>query len=173
MEIERCLTSLKFKQIDARQMTIKTAQAKTCRWLLESKEHLDWLDTTKLNEHYGFLWIKGKAGTGKSTLMKFALAGAYARIKEKKVLSFFFNARGDELEKSTLGKYRSILLQLLEGLPTLQKVFETLSPSILSLSVDHGWKVEILKELLEQAIRRLGKSSVLCFIGALNECDEG
>jgi hypothetical protein len=49
------------------------AHAKTCKWLLKKSEYLDWLDIAKLPDHHGFLWMKGKPGTGKSTLMKFAL----------------------------------------------------------------------------------------------------
>ena len=49
------LDSLKFDQIDARQMTIKNAHAKTCKWLLKNFEYLDWLNATKLGEHHGFL----------------------------------------------------------------------------------------------------------------------
>ena len=115
------LESLRFDQIDARQLTIKNAHAKTCRWLLQKSEYGDWLDPNKLGEHHGFLWIKGKPGTGKSTLMKFVLANARKKMKDMIVISFFFNARGDELEKSTIGMYRSLLLQLLERLPALQR----------------------------------------------------
>src|SRR4051794_19467725 len=61
------LDSLRFDQIDARQTTIKNAHAKTCKWLLKNSKYFDWLDATKLGEHHGFLWIKGKPGTGKST----------------------------------------------------------------------------------------------------------
>jgi ABC-type molybdenum transport system ATPase subunit/photorepair protein PhrA len=110
------LDYLTFGQIDARQMTIKTAHAKTCRWLLRSEQYLNWLDTIKIGEHHGFLWIKGKAGTGKSTLMKFALVNARKTMKDYIVLSFFFNARGEDIEKSTIGTCRSLLLQLLERL---------------------------------------------------------
>jgi hypothetical protein len=42
------LDSLRFDQIDARQMNIKKAHAKTCKWLLEKPEYLDWLDPSKL-----------------------------------------------------------------------------------------------------------------------------
>ncbi|KAI0569986.1 Pfs Nucleoside phosphorylase, partial [Pyrenophora tritici-repentis] len=145
------LDSLRFEQIDARQMTIKTAHVKTCRWLLKSEQYLNWLDTTKLDKHHGFLWIKGKAGTGKSTLMKFALTNARRTMKDHVLLSFFFNARGEDIEKSTIGTYRSLLLQLLEH---------------------HQWNAESLKTLLEQAVRALGDSSVVCLIDALDECEE-
>jgi ankyrin repeat protein len=166
------LDSLKFEQIDARQMTIKTAHAKTCRWLLKSEQYLYWLDTTKVGEHHGFLWIKGNAGTGKSTLMKFALVNARKTMKDHTVLSFFFNARGEEIEKSTIGTYRSLLLQLLERLPALQSVFNSLGLSTSSFNADYQWNVESLKTLLEQAIRLLGDSSVVCLIDALDECEE-
>ncbi|KAE8346867.1 hypothetical protein BDV24DRAFT_147041 [Aspergillus arachidicola] len=116
------LDSLHFDQIDAHHLTIKKAHAKTCRWLLRQGEYLDWLDCSKVIEHNGFLWIKGKPGAGKSTLMKFALDNARRVLKGKNniIIAFFFNARGDKLEKSTLGMYRSLLLQLLERLPELQ-----------------------------------------------------
>lgn len=166
------LQSLRFEQIDARQMTIKTAHAKTCRWLLKNRQYLDWLDTTKSNEHHGFLWIKGNAGTGKSTLMKFALSNARKTMKDHNVFSFFFNARGESMEKSTVGTYRSLLLQLIEHLPELQTVFDALGLSSSSISKDHEWSIEPLKALLEQAILSLCTSSVIFFIDALDECEE-
>jgi hypothetical protein len=153
-------------------MTIKTAHAKTCRWLLKCEQYLDWLNTTKLDDHHGFLWIKGKAGTGKSTLMKYALVNARKTMKDHVLLSFFFNARGEEIEKSTIRTYRSLLLQLLERLPALQSVSDSLSLSTSQLTADHQWNIETLKTLLEQAIQSLGDSPVVCFIDALDECEE-
>jgi ABC-type molybdenum transport system ATPase subunit/photorepair protein PhrA len=165
------LESLRFEQIDARKMTIKKAHIKTCRWLLKNAQYLDWLDTTKLGEHHGFFWIKGNAGTGKSTLMKFALDNACKTMRDQIVLSFFFNARGEDMEKSTIGAYRSLLLQLLERLPALQSVFDSLGLSTSTFSADHLWSIEPLKTLLEQAILALGQSSVVCFVDALDECE--
>jgi ankyrin repeat protein len=166
------LNSLRFYQMDTRHMTIKNAHTNTCRWLLTNSKYIDWLDATKLDEHHGFLWIKGKPGTGKSTLMKFALANAYETMREFTVISFFFNARGAELEKSTIGTYRSLLLQLLEKLPALQDVFDLFGPSTISLKSGHMWSIESLKSLIEKTIRALGKSSLVCIVDALDECEE-
>ncbi|KAF2113564.1 hypothetical protein BDV96DRAFT_114202 [Lophiotrema nucula] len=166
------LDSLRFDQIDARQMNLKNAHAKTCKWLLKKPEYINWLDTTKLGEHHGLLWIKGKPGAGKSTLMKFSLANARRLMKDRTVISFFFNARGEDLEKSTIGTYRSLLLQLLERIPALQCVFDSVDLSSSSIRPDHQWGIESLKLLLEQAIQSLGQSSVVCFIDALDECEE-
>ncbi|KAF5137383.1 Ankyrin repeat domain-containing protein 50 [Metarhizium anisopliae] len=165
------LESLRFDQIDARQMTIKNAHAKTCKWLLKTPAYLDWLDPNKFNEHFGFLWIKGKPGAGKSTLMKFALANARKKTKDKIIISFFFNARGSDLEKSTIGLYRSMLLQLLDRLPGLQEVFDSLPLAIRDSGYDQ-WRVELLKALFEKAVQGLGETSLVCFIDALDECDE-
>jgi hypothetical protein len=59
------MDALNFNRRENRQATIKAAHAKTCKWLLEKKEYMDWLDTRQLSEHQGFLWIKGKAGSRK------------------------------------------------------------------------------------------------------------
>jgi hypothetical protein len=164
--------SLIFDQIDARQMTIKSAHAKTCKWLLKSLQYTDWLDANKVDEHHGFLWIKGKAGAGKSTLMKFATANARKTMKEGTILSFFFNARGEDLEKSSIGTYRSLLLQLLEAIPESQCIFDSIGISPSAVGTDQQWSVELLRTLLEQAIQSLGQASVVCFIDALDECEE-
>ncbi|EUC50849.1 hypothetical protein COCMIDRAFT_66802, partial [Bipolaris oryzae ATCC 44560] len=169
---QQLLESLRFGQIDERKNTIKRAHTKTCKWLLQSAPYLEWLDVTKRSEHHGFLWIKGKAGAGKSTLMKFALERAHKAVQGSSPISFFFNARGSTMEKSTTGTYRSLLLQLLERFTELQKVFDSLYPSTTDLDANREWSVELLKELLEAAILMHGKAPVICFIDALDECDE-
>ncbi|KAJ6789702.1 hypothetical protein PWT90_00566 [Aphanocladium album] len=169
------LDSLMFEQIDSRYETIKREHRKTCQWLLKTNQYLTWLDTAKSDDHHGVLWIFGNPGAGKSTLMKF-LFKSVTNSRSKKttsrgVISFFFNARGDALEKSTNGMYRSLLLQLLEEVPSLRNIF-----NCLGISVRNGlipdWNVELLQKLFEQAILSLGKSTLMCFIDALDECDQ-
>jgi ankyrin repeat protein len=171
-QIQVLMNSLRFTQIDARQLTIKNADRKTCRWFLNKREYLDWLGPTNFSPHHGFLWIKGHPGTGKSTLMKFLWANAKRTAKCQTILSFFFNARGDELEQTTTGMYRSLLLQLFEQIPELKKVLETSTISPWNCSPDYQWSIELLKVLLQQAVKNLGQHQVLCFIDALDECDE-
>jgi ankyrin repeat protein len=163
--------SLQFDQIDARHMTIKNAHARTCKWFLECPEYLQWLDHTRLDNHHGFLWIKGNPGTGKSTLMKFAAAHARRIRADREVVSFFFNARGEHLERSTVGAYRSILFQLLERSPRLLRVFDSLTYSTSRISTEYDWKIGALETLLEEALGMLERPTV-CYIDALDECDE-
>ncbi|KAF2188900.1 hypothetical protein K469DRAFT_684185 [Zopfia rhizophila CBS 207.26] len=42
----------------------------------------------------------------------------------------------------------------------------------MTISTNHQWSIESLKTLLEQAIQSLGEFSVVCFIDALDECEE-
>jgi hypothetical protein len=144
-------------------MSIKIAY-ETCKWLLKKSEYLDWLNPEKRPDHYGSLWMKGKPGTGKSTLMKFALSNSRRSMKDRIVISFFFNARGADLEKSTVGMYRSLLLQLLERLPQLQYVFEFIGFANWNSDSDRMWSIESLKDLFQQVVQSLGQNAVACFL---------
>lgn len=168
----KILDALRFEQIDACQMAIKSAHSKTCKWFLHKVEYQEWLNEKKRHEHHGFLWVKGKPGTGKSTLMKFALSNARDTMADRIVISFFFNARGEDMEKSTVGLYWSLLLQILERVPALQSVFDSLGTSAYSIGANYQWQAEALKTMLRQAILKLGELSVVSFIDALDECAE-
>ncbi|KAL4889741.1 hypothetical protein BDV59DRAFT_195423 [Aspergillus ambiguus] len=145
---KRLLGSLKFDQIDVRKLTIKTAHSKTCKWLLRTPEYILWLDDTKICDHNGVLWIKGKPGAGKSTLMKFAFNSWKSR-KGKIILSFFFNARGNDLEKSTIGI-----------VPELVALFDSLERTVWDMD-EPQWSLDVLQDLFRQAIHSLGQSSVI------------
>ncbi|KAM7207361.1 hypothetical protein V8F20_002241 [Naviculisporaceae sp. PSN 640] len=165
----RLMKSLKFEQIDTRHSTIRNAHARTCKWVLRNPEYNDWLDSDKLSDHCGFMWIKGKPGAGKSTLMKFLLAQAKKTMKNDIIISFFFNARGINLEKSTVGMYRSLLFQLLTQQPGLQDAKGAANTAAFDYP---DWELEPLKTLFEEAIHSSAHSSIMCFIDALDECDE-
>ncbi|KAI4598781.1 hypothetical protein KJ359_002673 [Pestalotiopsis sp. 9143b] len=158
------LESLRFDQIDARQSTIKKAYSSTCRWFLKNPLYKQWESKDPSQDDNHFLWIKGKPGAGKSTLMKY-LHQQILKRGDGITISFFFNARGEDLEKSTVGLYRSLLLQLLEKRPDLQHVLDTSRPG-------REWNVESLKTLFEEALQDLGQTSLTCVIDALDECEE-
>ncbi|CAG9983599.1 unnamed protein product [Clonostachys byssicola] len=166
---KRRMESLKFEYIDNRRMNIKRAHLKTCRWMLKKEEYLDWLDETKIREHGGFLWIKGKPGAGKSTMMKFISDASQKKRAHHTTLDFFFNARGHGLEKSTTGLYQSILFQLLTEFPALQDVLDC--SRLFANETPRHWTNDLLKELIERVIEKL-TSSVICYIDALDECQD-
>ncbi|PNP78495.1 hypothetical protein FNYG_08125 [Fusarium nygamai] len=169
---QEILNSLDFEQIDARKLIIKAAHSKTCRWFLKHPEYLSWINRQQVSQHHGFLWIRGKPGAGKSTIMKFIYLESKKKDRKHQTLtaSFFFNARGEILEKTVLGMYRSLLLQLFRGFPDLECVLD--DPELLPRNQSGCPPLNALKDLLRAAIAKLGQRSFRCFIDALDECDE-
>jgi ankyrin repeat protein/nucleoside phosphorylase len=165
------LEALAFEQLDARHATIKIAHTATCEWLLSKSEYMDWQDEDKLLEHHGFLWIKGKPGAGKSTIMKYAYTNAKKDAGGSIAISYFFNARGEHLEKSTRGMYRSLLFQLLKEIPRLQAVLDKKEAAKLQNTSPNLWTSETLQSLFRQALGSLEGQRLTCFVDALDECD--
>lgn len=84
--------------------------------------------------------------------------------------SFFFVARGDLLERSVSGMYRSLLLRLLEGFPDLQELLN--DPELIPRNMVGCPPLNVLRNLLCAAVSSLADRSFTCFIDALDECDE-
>ncbi|KAF5621704.1 nacht and ankyrin domain protein [Fusarium tjaetaba] len=165
------LESLEYKEIHSRRRGVEVAHEETCRWLIDDLVYQRWLDRSMLSQHHGFLWIKGKPGAGKSTIMKFAYSQALKTMDNAIVISFFFNARGDDLEKSIVGMYRSLLWELLNKASGLQKVLDDADLVPLSHFNQPIWSAEVLRSLLSLAIASLGQKRLLCFVDALDECN--
>ncbi|KAF9761199.1 hypothetical protein IL306_003920, partial [Fusarium sp. DS 682] len=166
------LESLNFEEIDARKLIIKAAHYKTCRWFLKHPDYLSWIDPQQISQYLGFLWVRGKPGAGKSTIMKFIYLDSKKKDRKNHRLtaSFFFNARGELLEKTVSGMYRSLLLQLFQGFPDLESVLD--DPELLPQSQTECPSLNILKDLFRAAVAKLGQRLFTCFIDALDECDE-
>ncbi|PMB72191.1 putative ankyrin repeat protein [Beauveria bassiana] len=168
---------LEFEQIHARRSSIKPKYSTTCRWLLAHPDYLDWQDPKQAVKHHGFLWIRGGPGTGKSTIMNFAYKEATTH-KDVVVISFFFNARGERLERSTHGMYRSLLSQLLNTLPNLLSIFDApehkeFLDDFYTALLSHQnpmWQIVVLQDLLRSALTKLGQTPLAIFVDALDEC---
>ncbi|UZP39432.1 hypothetical protein NXS19_007248 [Fusarium pseudograminearum] len=104
--------------------------------------------------------------------MKFLYLRAKRKDRNSQSLtgSFFFNARGEELEKTVSGMYRSLLLQLLKGFPDLQCVLD--DPELVPRGQAGCPSLNILKDLIRSAVLKLAQRSFTCYIDALDECDE-
>lgn len=176
---KQLLERLRFPQLDARLANLRKAQSYTCKWIRERKDYKKWLDSNDLQASDGFFWIKGNPGTGKSILMKFLYQAMQRQLRQataedKLVISFFFNARGNEFEKSTLGLYRSLLFNLLNLEPSLQEALDLCERAGYHNILESDWQLQMLKEVFEEAITLLqaqGKQ-LYCFVDALDECPD-
>ncbi|KAJ9662198.1 hypothetical protein H2198_001549 [Neophaeococcomyces mojaviensis] len=167
---ETLLRSLTFDRMDARLHNVAATLPTTCEWLIRHEQFAVWTDVSRNHEHHGFLWIKGKPGSGKSTIMKETLAWAERHWSSQIILSYFFNARSPhQLEKSSLGLHRSLLYQLLCALPSSRALFE----KRFALKIQDGkvgeWTETELQNFLIELITTLQLPLLNIFIDALDE----
>ncbi|KAK1991738.1 hypothetical protein LX36DRAFT_675043 [Colletotrichum falcatum] len=142
------LASFVYNVMNDRHLRIIKAHEDTFRWLFQcpSEDTTRWANFKEwLESDASLYWITGKAGSGKSTLMKFicdperppqtevgeedaspstATQGrCYSHLlnwsKERRLIIafFYFWASGSELESSTKGLYMSLIFQILQHCP--------------------------------------------------------
>jgi hypothetical protein len=122
--------SLHYREREYRESAISSPNYKTFKCMFSS-------DTARKNADFplwlassssSLFWITGKAGSGKSTLMKYVSdfqskgegatlcrkhLGRWARSSELATASFYFWASGAEIQASQKAMYQSLLFQLL------------------------------------------------------------
>lgn len=173
VSVEMLSRSLRFDRMDARLNSIRTALSKTCAWLFDHKDFVAWQDDSRMLNHHGFFWIKGKPGSGKSTIMKLAYERAKRQRPSTIVISYFFNARASgALEKSGLGLYRSLVHQLLAKVPVLHASFLERFRTKEKDGVVEDWTADELQEFILDALTRSDAPAVQIFVDALDEGDE-
>ena len=115
--------------MESREEMISTAYGSTCAWIWErqpapvdapskSADFKSWLQ-----DDMSPLWISGKAGSGKSTLMKYVSKdtkteaelqrSSWASGRDLMLVKHFFYDRGDDFQSSREGMLRSLIHQML------------------------------------------------------------
>ncbi|KAJ8111701.1 hypothetical protein OPT61_g5766 [Boeremia exigua] len=172
LEIE-CLQFLSFDQLGARQDNIKPELEGTCTWIFDHPAFREWEDRRDAGTHKGMLWIKGKPGAGKSVIMKKLLRTVEDReLPNSIVASFFFNARGADLERNTTGMTQSLLHQLLQQHSGMRQNFvQFYSKRKQAHSQVILREIELRNHISRYLSMPVGKP-VFLFIDALDECKE-
>jgi len=115
------LSWLNFPRMTARQKWVCQASLNTFSWIFEMNEGDNNNFATWLTKGTGIYWIAGKAGCGKSTLMKFIsnqhqtndALRTWAGTDELVIATCFFWAAGTKLQKSQEGLLRTLLHTIL------------------------------------------------------------
>jgi hypothetical protein len=76
-QLEELLEALAFPQMSFRFAAIANAYSSTCQWMFGTPQFLRWRDRSLTETHHGLFWLRGKPGSGKSTVTKCAVE--YAR----------------------------------------------------------------------------------------------
>lgn len=128
----RILDRIWFRLMSDRQASVRSPHYRTLDWVLEPKENThsktswdnlhDWFQNG-----LGIYWVSGKAGSGKSTLMKHIYAQdrtndllrQWAAGSQYRKAGFFFWGLGSDLQKSQEGLSRALLFSILDSEPAL------------------------------------------------------
>jgi len=178
------ISSLHYPKISERERNIKDPHPRTYEWLFEGSEDVskmrsssnvfDWLHTGR-----DVFWVSGKAGSGKSTLMKYlynhsktrAALREWATGKDLVVAGFFFWSAGTSIQKCQEGLLQSLLMCILKQRPAL---IPHLCPDRWNagLRLDEGesWtKTELLEALTRLKTESFDSARFCIFIDGMDE----
>ena len=150
------------------------AHSNTCEWILQHAAYTIWISKAR-----GLLWIKGKPGAGKSTLMAFIYRAYQERLSSKKSLSlsFFFHGRGVALQKTPTGMFRSLLHQLFIKVPSVRPSVRAAFKEKQLFGVagkDWEWQRKELEDLFSNAVICTAKRQAMTvFVDAIDEAGSG
>ena len=189
-QYDACLKFLNHADARKRVKDVELAHSGTYDWLLnDSIGFNDWLKGDNLSPVF---WVQGKPGSGKSTLMKFALNHAstleHLNMNSKGhwiVASYFFHDRGTTIQKSVDGFLGEILFQVLKQQRELfPLIYPILTQWDLAGSVAHRgdkdsseslaetWSIEDMKKaLMLIATESSFETNICLFVDALDEHD--
>jgi len=182
------LQSLLVAELGSREEQIHEAHRSTFHWIFDGKNDADHEDVNAarirferwLSSSSEVFWINGKAGSGKSTLMKYLAshekteqilerwAGAEKLVCAK---HFFWNS-GSSIQKSLVGLMQSLLCQILRECPELISFASTRRWQADESSITHkdAWTRKELTASIANIMARGQLTSRFCFfIDGLDE----
>ncbi|KAI0142817.1 hypothetical protein GGR57DRAFT_508537 [Xylariaceae sp. FL1272] len=167
------LSWMYFRQITDREDNVNDAHRQTFRWIFQHSvgHQRPWSDFPRwLREGSGCYWINGKAGSGKSTLMKYIwqeertwhLLQSWFGTSRSISASFYFWNLGSKLQKTQGGLLRSLLHDVLSKHPDLVPVIMPEHCRDAMRSRDFEGDAPSLSELKKYFRRLLDQASPRC-----------
>lgn len=184
------LRTLSFSQLHDRELAIPEAHRRTFEWIFDSDPNTKTSFVEWLRAENGIFWIKGKAGSGKSTLMKFITEHPTADRHLRRWASltgprenlvtarYYFWSPGIPIQKSHEGLLRALLLQILSKRPYLiEKVCEDRWSAAYAESFTPWTWSRLLKAMIALSQQKAGPKSpapgsslrICLFIDGLDE----
>ncbi|KAF2231825.1 hypothetical protein EV356DRAFT_535170 [Viridothelium virens] len=174
-----CLQSLQSTDTQLRFNTVASSHVKTFHWLHDSNKvsFSKWLqDSENMGSIY---WIQGKPGSGKSTLMKFAMQDHRTRhalgISDGSpyiIAGYFFHDRGKLIQKSIQGMLQALLFSVLSQSFELRQFVQP----VYTILVSHqhtksvAWDFDALQDAFQAVVQQRQVKIRLClFLDALDE----
>jgi len=179
------LAKLWFRRMEDRRESIEEAHQDTFQWILRdssSGSSNDWnhLSTWLPRGPNGIYWVSGKAGSGKSTLMKYLLSHHrlptllrdWAGASPLWICNYFFASMGNQEQKSQEGLSRTLLHQILDKnrqlIPTaFPHMWKEISKTNRSPEPPTTAELRLAFNRIAQSTRNLGKFCI--FVDGLDE----
>lgn len=183
------LDSLGFATMQNRQEEVAQAYHTTFEWIFEEpKEEVKlWTNFVEWLRHGdGIYWVNGKAGSGKSTLMKYIyndertsqILAQWSGSMPVLVATFFFWNSGTQEQRSQIGLLRSLLFQILHHRPTLihlvfpeeHAMLQDQPPNAARDFPRHAWSLRRLQDAVLRLVDMKDLQLKIClFIDGLDE----
>ncbi|KAI0441725.1 hypothetical protein F4803DRAFT_407988 [Xylaria telfairii] len=170
----KILKSLYFPELRRRWHQIRDADIRSNEWIYDAGKtsFVSWLESQRQGD--SFFYITGRAGSGKSTLMKFVSENK--RTKESlerwagkaklHTASYYFWNQGTDKQKSGIGLFQSLLYQILRLAPDL---ITLINQDRLHHEV---WEMKKLIDIFKQIAQQTVLDTKFCFfIDGLDEYD--
>ena len=186
------LAGLRYSGMKDREERISEAHQSTFRWLFKDSNDNKWThfkDWLKSNDK--LYWITGKAGSGKSTLMKYicypveSVEGldpvprcheylkSWTGDKHLVIASFYFWNSGIQMQMTQMGLLKSLLSKILEQCPELAPLACPNRWEAICLFGDdpESWGEQELRDTLRGATKNISKvdAMVALFVDGLDE----
>lgn len=180
---ERITNCLSFRTIGERLDSVDDPYPDTFQWIFRNPKtyRKPWSDYRHfLERSHGCYWISGKAGSGKSTLMKYIYEDdrtmnslrRWAKGEKLLFISFFLWNAGTPLQKSQSGLLRSLLFQILEkredlipvAFPNLCRLYASRPRSLDEISF-----IELRKAFVILMRELPGEGKICIFIDGVDE----
>ncbi|KAK1756668.1 hypothetical protein QBC47DRAFT_341333 [Echria macrotheca] len=178
------LRSLSFADMDTRNTMVSQAYGNTYQWVFSQEAGACGFSHWLKAENSDVFWITGKAGSGKSTLMRYItrhkqleshLKEWANRLHVVQAAYYFWDSGSNPLQKSREGMMRTLLYQCLEQCPDLLPLVAPRRYAMYEiLGHNHFTAPPWAWEELEKALSRLAAESgkyfrIALFIDGLDE----
>ncbi|KAI5838329.1 hypothetical protein DFP73DRAFT_485995, partial [Morchella snyderi] len=161
-ERQECLKTLYFKNL--RYDKIPVHHSHTLAWLWQSDVYKSW--TSLKYPDSGLLFIEGKPGSGKSTLVRY-FADKFTPPSGAIVLKFFYNTRDGESERDHRNMLKTLLYQILK---TDESFFIHFQPIYRREGEGRiEWRSEDMKSILLACKTHLRPRTMYLIIDAMDE----
>jgi len=185
-QIPMFLGQLQYPGMPDRHERITEAHEKTFDWIYQDPRLSggSWSNFAKwLDSGVGPYWITGKAGSGKSTLMKYLYGDTRTRQALQSwagqfplvIAGFFFWSSGTKMQMSQMGLLQTLLHEALSQHPSLiPLVFPQLWQSYHDSRVQHSpWTHSELLQAFKLLVKQSESVKFCFFIDGLDECGGG